>query len=288
LAHVLAINTTQYGEQIANASLSILEGCVCASCGSDELVLTESFVFRGLQTETEGHHQIRIRLARCTVCGHRERILPFDVLPGKVNSAGNIFGALEAVAEGAPVADVARRHGVSRACVRKWVYGAGARYLDLCELVRHRAMIARPSTRAEARLVRFSAFLSAAQKETGVSPAMPSLDIVSESEERGTALASLLGCLTILGGITEVCRLGAELFCQAVLLFRCLEDDTPSSIEISSGFGQSSRCETWEGCSGQTAESSGDDSVVALRADRAPVARGSPGRGSGGIDTTVE
>ena len=282
------MDSTQYCEEIANASSSILDRCVCASCGSDELVLTKSYVLRGFQTGADSYRQIRIRLARCTVCGHRERILPFDVLPGKVNSAGNIFGALEAVAEGEPVADVARCHGVSRACVRKWVFGAGARYLDLCELYRHRAMIARPSTRAEARLVRFSAFLSAAQKETGVSPAMPSLDIVSESEERGTALASLLGCLSILGGITEVCRLGAELFCQAVLLFRCLGNDTPSSIENSSGFGQSSRCETWEGCSDQTAESTGDDSVVALRADRAPVARGSPVRGSGGIDTPVE
>jgi hypothetical protein len=149
-------------------------------------------------------------------------------------------------------------------------------------------MIARPSTRKEARLVRFFGFLSSAQKETDVSPAMPSLDIVSESEERDKALASLLQCLSILGGIMDVCRLGAELFCQAVLLFRCLGKDTPSSIEISGGFGQDGHWETREGSNDQTDESSGVDSVVALRADRAPVARGSPARGSGGIDTTVE
>ena len=288
LTHVLAINTTQYGEQIANASSSILEGCVCGSCGSDELVLTQSFVFRGLQSGADNYRQIQIRLARCTVCKHRERILPCDVLPGKVNSAENIFGALAAVVEGKPVAEVARCHGVSRACVRQWVCGAGARYLDLCELVRHRAMIAGPSTRAEARLVRFFVFLTAAQRETGVSPIMPTLGVVPESAERRKAVGSMLGCLSVLGGVLGVCVLGAELFGHAVLLFRCLGSDTPSSIEISGGFGQDVWCERWEGCDDQSAASSGVDSVVALRADRAPVARGSPVRGSRGINTSVE
>jgi hypothetical protein len=97
LAHVLTIDSTQYGEVIATASSSILTGCVCASCGSNALVLTGSFVFRGLQSGADNYRQIQIRLARCTVCKHRERILPCDVLPGKVNGAGNIFGALEAV-----------------------------------------------------------------------------------------------------------------------------------------------------------------------------------------------
>jgi transposase-like protein len=288
LTHVLAMDSTQYGEVIATASSSILDGCVCASCGSDELELTGRFVFRGLQTGAESYRQIQIRLARCRVCKHRERILPCDVLPGKVNSTENIFNALAAVDEGLPVAEVARRHGVSRACVRKWVCGAGARYLDLCELVRHRAMISGPSTRAEARLVRFSGFLSAAQRETGMAVIMPSLDMVPESEERRKAVGSLLVCLSVLGGILGVCRLGAELFGQAVLLFRCLGSDTPSSIEKSGGFGQDGGCETWEGCDDQTAGSSGVDSVVALRANRGPVARGSPVRGSRGIDTTVE
>jgi hypothetical protein len=290
LAHVLAIDTTQYDEVMANASSLILDGCVCASCGSDALELTGSWVFRGLQTGAESYGQIRIRLARCTACKRRERILPCDVLPGKVNSAGNVFGALEAVAEGVAIAEVGRRHGVSRACVRKWVLGAGARYLDLCELVRHRAMVARPSTRPEGRLVRFYAFLSSAQSETGEAPRVPSalLGSVPESEGMGLATVSLLSCLSVLGGVQEVCRLWAELFGQAVLLFRYLGACTPSSIEISGSFGQDGGCETQEETNDQTTARPADDSDVALRADRAPVARGSPGRGEGGAFAAAE
>jgi hypothetical protein len=290
LAHVLAIDTTQYDEVMANASSLILDGCVCASCGSDALALTGSWVFRGLQTGAESYGQIRIRLARCTVCKHRERILPCDVLPGKVNSAGNVFGALEAVAAGVSIAEVGRRHGVSRACVRKWFLGAGARYLDLCDLVRHRAMVVRPSTRPEGRLVRFFAFLSAAQRETDTAPRVPwaLLGGVAESEGMYLAMTSLLSCLSVFGGVQGVCRLGAELFGQAVLLFRCLGACTPSSIEISGSFGQDGLCETEEETDDQTTARPADDSDVALRADRAPVARGSPGRGAGGAIATAE
>jgi hypothetical protein len=73
------------------------------------------------------------------------------------------------------------------------------------------------------------------------------------------------------------CRLGAELFRQAVLLFRYLGVDTPSSIVISGSFGQDSRSETSEGTDDQTASRPADDSDVALRANRAPIARGPPG-----------
>lgn len=290
LTHVLAIESTNYGEVIANASSSILDGCVCASCGSDELVLTKSWVVRGLQTGADSYRQFRIRLARCSVCKGRERILPCDALPGKVNSAGNVFGALEAVIKAVPIAEVARRHGVSRACVRKWVQGAGARYLDLCDLVRHRAMIARPSTRAEGRLVRFFGFLTAAQRETGVEPIVPSplLGNVPESQAMRMAIESLLLCLTILGGALCACRLGAELFGQAVLLFRCLGAGTPSSIVITGGFGQDSGCEMPEGYDDQTAARPPVDSDMALRANRAPVARGSPGRRAGGVGAADE
>ena len=279
LCHVLASDSTQYDEVMANASSSILDGCVCASCGSDALILTNSWVIRGLQTDGESYSRIRIRLARCSVCKRRERILPCDVLPGKVNSVGNVFGALEAVVEGVPIAEVGRRHGVSRACVRKWLCGAGARYLDLCELVRHRAMIARPSTRAEGRLVRFFVFLSAAQSKTGVEPTVPSplLGTAPEFEGIRMAVASLLSCLSVLGGALGASRLGSELFGQAVLLFRWLGACTPSSIEISGGFGQDGGCELPEGYDEQTAARPADDSDVALRADRAPVTRGSPG-----------
>jgi hypothetical protein len=73
------------------------------------------------------------------------------------------------------------------------------------------------------------------------------------------------------------CRQGAELFRQAVLLFRCLGTDTPSSIVISSSLSQDSRSETSEGYDEQTAARPRDDSNVALRANRASVARGPPG-----------
>lgn len=290
MTHVLTIESTNYGEVMANASSTILDGCVCASCGSDELVLTERWVFRGLQTGADSYREIRIRLARCSVCKGRERILPCDVLPGKVNSVGNVFGALEAVIEGVPIAEVARRHGVSRACVRKWFWGAGARYLDLCDLVRHRAMMARPSTRAEGRLVRFFGFLTAAQRETGVEAILPSplLGTVPDWKEIRMAAQSLLLCLSVLGGALGACRLGAEWFGQAVLLFRCLGAGTPSSIVITGGFGQDGRCETPEGTDDQTAARPAVDSDVALRANRAPVARGSPGRRAGGAGAADE
>jgi hypothetical protein len=290
LTHVLAIDSTQYCEVIATASTSILEGCVCASCGSDELVLTESWVARGLQTGADSYRQVGIRLARCLVCRRRERILPCDALPGKVNSVGNVFGAVEAVLAEVPIAEVARRHGVSRACVRKWLWGVGGRYLDLCDLVRHRAMIARPSTRAEGRLVRFSGFLSGAQRARGAEGILPSplLGTVPDWEEVRMAVQSLLLCLTVLGGALGACRLGAELFGQAVLLFRCLGAGTPSSIVITGGFGEDSRSELPEGADDETAGRPAVDSDVALRANRAPVARGSPGRGAWGVGAADE
>lgn len=290
LAHVLAIDITNYSEVIANASTSILSECVCASCGGDSLELTNSWVVRGVQSGADSYSQMRIRLARCETCGGRERILPCDVLPGKVNSVGNVFGAVEEVVQQVPIAEVARRHDVSRACVRKWVYGAGARYLDLCDLVRHRAMVASPATRPEERLVRFFGFLSAAQTKRGVELVLPSpvIGTFPERQEIGTAVGSLLSSLSELGGALESCRQGAELFGQSVLLFRYLGVNTPSSIAISGSFGQDSQCEMPEENDGQTAARPQIDSAMALRSNRAPVARGSPGRRAGGVGSADE
>jgi hypothetical protein len=93
VVHVLAIDSTSYAEALASGTLSAaLEG-ICSGCGGHALELTGASVERGLQTEA-GWGRMRVHLARCLECGSRERVLPCDVLPGKVNSVTNVLGAV--------------------------------------------------------------------------------------------------------------------------------------------------------------------------------------------------
>ena len=225
VTHVLAFESSSYAAALASSEDSVLAGCTCAACGGFELVLTHTWVRRGLQT-TVGFSLLDVRLARCQSCGSRERILPSNALPGKTHDAENIFSAIAAVEGGVDIAEVARRHDVSRAGVRKWVRGAAHRYLDLAVLYRHRAMIARPKEPPECLLIRF--WVLVARLSSGRIPA--ALSHASPEQEERDAVRALVALLEEWGGAIAAARLGAETFAQAVLLFRGGGVDTPSSM----------------------------------------------------------
>ena len=230
MTHVLEIYSTRYSLVLASADDNILAGCVCARCGGGWIVLTNTWVERGLQT-TEGYGRIQIRLGRCNACNARERILPCDVLPGKTNNVENIFTAVAELEQGASVTEVAEAHDVSRAAVCKWAQGAAQRYQDLAVLYRHRAMLAAPQAPQQILLVRFWLFVAEAKKLTGGGTAPPAMATDTQHELR-LALGALLAVLDTLGGAMQASRLGARLFRQAVLLFRTLEASTPSFIDF--------------------------------------------------------
>jgi hypothetical protein len=89
LAHVLACDLSTYEQLPANAEqravelARLLTGCRCGRCGSDLVEPTRASVERGLQP-IAGYRRVMLWLARCQACGARERVLPADVLPGKV------------------------------------------------------------------------------------------------------------------------------------------------------------------------------------------------------------
>ena len=93
----------------------------------------------------------------CLDCGHRERLLPFFVLPGKTTRLETIVEAAAAWLGGERIAAIARRLEVARGSIRNWVRGLAARALDLVALLRHRASPARPDSALSGRLVAFSA-----------------------------------------------------------------------------------------------------------------------------------
>jgi hypothetical protein len=172
VVHVLAAHSTRYRDALASFGDASLRGCSCGSCGGSDLRLTNAWVTRGLQTNSE-YGQLAVCLARCRSCGGRERVLPCDVLPGKTNDVGNIFSALVEVQEGVDIAEVARRHDVSWGAVRKWADGATARYLDLAQLYRHRGMIAPSSAAHERLLVQWWTFTAEAHRREGRKPLLP-------------------------------------------------------------------------------------------------------------------
>lgn len=271
LAHVLEIDSTRYIEVLASADEKILAGCVCARCASTWIVLSNSWVERGLQT-TEGYCRIPIRLSLCMSCKARERIIPCDVLPGKTNNAQNIFAAAAELLVGASVTDVARTHDVSRAAVRKWAKGLGQRYLDLYALYRHRAMLAAlPSAQQQALLVRFWVFVTEATTVMGVPAAITPI-LPDAKREQQQCLEAFVLVVQTLGGVMQTVALGARLFHQAVLLFRTVSVCTPSSIDFSprpcnasDGLLPGPRCN--EATKSQLQQPA--DSVVAIREDRA-------------------
>ena len=278
MTHVLAIESTSYEAVLANAEDGILAGCVCGRCGGDDLKLTNSWVDRGFQTGKgeQGYERIFVRLGVCRRCGSRERILPFDALPGNTNSVANIFEAICEESDGVPIAEVARNHGVSETCVRKWRRGLATRFLDLCPMKRHRAMIASQSTETQARLVSFWAFIQEAHKLEGRAsiPSPPVMCI--ERDEETVALKELISHCTSLGGVLETARLGAELFHQPVLLFRSGGASTPSFVGNTSNFDHGASGETPESHDGQQGSGPESDSPVAVPTNRASPTRGPP------------
>jgi len=142
MAVVLGISSASYSSVVAASGDEVLAGARCGACATETLRLTRSRVRRGL-VSARGHVQLDVALAKCSACGRRERVLPFDVMPGKRFGIEVTFAAVDKiVTNGKPVAGVAREHGVTRRGLRQWVEGVGARALDLERLYHHRAQTA--------------------------------------------------------------------------------------------------------------------------------------------------
>lgn len=229
MVHVLGVQSTGYEAHLAREGGRALLGCVCARCGGRVLALTRSRVRRWLRT-SERLAQIEIRLARCRTCGARERVLPCDVLPGKVHAVDFVLEAMRLLFSKRSVRAVARQLRTSRALVRAWRHGLGLRMLELFELLRHRAIVAPPSAPGSARLVRFAAFWVEAGRATG--RLLPTFDPprrATDVEVTTAAAHHLLGLVEVLGGPRRAAHEGAGLFRQAVLLFRTAPADTSIS-----------------------------------------------------------
>lgn len=229
LVHVLQVESTECEAFLAREGDQALAGCVCARCGGSSLRLTGSRVRRWLRT-CKGLASIEVRLARCRTCGARERVLPCDVLPGKVHAVDFVFEAMRLLVSKRSVRAVARQLRTSRALVRAWRHGLGLRMLELFELLRHRALVAPPSAPASTRLVRLAAFWVEAGRATG--RLLPSFDPprgATDVEVTTTAAHHLVRLVQELGGPRRAAHDGAGLFRQAVLLFRTKPADTSIS-----------------------------------------------------------
>ena len=166
--HVLDIESATYEAFVSARPDDLLRGCHCAFCGGTELRLTAIRVARKLNRGVDDFVVLAIALARCGTCRHRERVLPRDVLPGKVTGVAVIFAAVIAVEGGEGFATVARRYGVCALTIRLWQAGLGARALDLVGLMRHRAMVAPSAAPPVAVLVGFGRFAVEAARTVGV------------------------------------------------------------------------------------------------------------------------
>lgn len=151
------------------ADASILADCSCAACGDTRLVLTRSWVERGLTRAGGDYERLAVRLARCRRCRRRERILPFDALPGKTHAVHVVVQAVGCLAQTGPCA-AERRTGFSRQLVAAWARGLAARAADLFVLLRHRAVIATTATARTRCLVRFGAFRQEVRRRGRESP----------------------------------------------------------------------------------------------------------------------
>jgi hypothetical protein len=214
----------------------MLDGCVCARCGSDQLSLTGSRVKRSVHSSS-GYGWLGVGLARCRQCRARERVLPCDLLPGKVHDVEMVFGAVAEVHQGQAIAAVARRRAVSAACVRKWIGGLVQRVLDRVRLYRHRALLVRGAPLEPAVLVRFWIFVGRARPDLTAESLSALFPLGLETPERTRALHALFVVIARSGGVNATARRGAELFSQAVLLFRGVRSDTSSSMVSGSAAG---------------------------------------------------
>src|SRR5262249_33653838 len=80
---VLDIECSKYVALVDGSGDELLAGCRCAACGGGDLRLTGSRVERRLDLGCASV-MLKVALARCRDCRHRERVLPFEALPGKV------------------------------------------------------------------------------------------------------------------------------------------------------------------------------------------------------------
>jgi len=266
--HVLGIESTRYAVEIARCGDEILAGCRCGRCGGSQIGLTGIWVERGFQAFGV-YRRISVLLARCKSCKARERVLPCDVVPGKVNSVGNIFGAVAAVRDGVSQTSAGARAGVSRQCVRLWIIGVGHRYLDLASMFRHRAMIAKADIPLPNRLVMFFAFVAQAKltypEKTWPGTAPPLHEAKNEAAKAAFAMVTSIEQAT--GGAIAMAAIGAALFRQAVLLFRSGGVVTPSCSCILGFSGQDDSQDLSDGDDEKEPKPQGN-SLLALRADR--------------------
>jgi transposase-like protein len=221
MAVVLDIHSASYSSVVHAYGDEVLAGARCATCTTETLRLTRSRVHRELVSAT-GRSRLDVAVAKCSACGRRERVLPFDAMPGKRFGIEVTFAAVsKIVADGKSVAAVAREHGVTRRALRQWVEGVGARALDLEQLYHHRAQTAPRDAPAASLLVRWSA----AAVELGRPLSTPVTRFVTDlrrtaREERVQAARCLLVLLERVGGACAAAACGASQFRQAVLLFR--------------------------------------------------------------------
>lgn len=225
MVHALpTVHSTTYrqilgdGEDVqGSASKDILDGCLCASCGSNDLKLTDSWVgrwFRG----TTNTWRLQVRLARCQRCKSRERILPFDALPSKQAGVGLVFACIEESSNrpGTTLVQLvrdlgAKGIGVCRQLLTNWIDGVRARGDDLFQLLRHRAVLAPKGCASTRRLVSFSRFREAARESGFVG------SDVGPKDGFSLVLETIQGFEDVEG----LAKFGAQKFRQAVLLFRC-------------------------------------------------------------------
>jgi hypothetical protein len=281
LAHVLPIESSAYAAYIASGDEGILAGCECGRCKSADLQLTACWVERGFQVDGS-YQRMAVVLARCKGCGGRERVLPCDVLPGKINSATNIFEAIAAVRDGRSQAEAGEAAGVSRQCVGCWLVGVAHRYLDLARYMRHRAMIAPTQGDDPATLVMFWAFIAQARTERrALCWPETSAPRAADGQEVAAGAFGMLEVLEQAGGVVVVAAVGAALFQQAVLLFRSGGVSSSSCAASEGDFGDGSR-RSRSGHHGKAqAGSPAGCRLLAIRADPRGVSRWAHSRGAG-------
>lgn len=234
MVHVLPeVHSTTYPEVLGDgkeiegsATDTILAGCFCARCGCRDLRLMRRWVSRWFWLPGKVL-RLLIRLARCLACGARERVLPYDALPSKQAGVQLVFESLSEVMRqpGAAlekVVDALVEKGIkiSRQLLTQWMAGVRDRGDDLFQLLRHRALIAPPWCESTRRLVAFHQALDAAREARLVELEVGPKD----------GLSLVLEVVGAFQGVERLARFGAQVFRQAVLLFRSPEVGTPSCM----------------------------------------------------------
>jgi len=218
---VLGIHSASYSSMVEATGDALLAGARCGACAANTLRLTGSSVRRHLVSVT-GRTQLDVAVAKCSACGRRERVLPFDAIPGKRFGVDVMFPAVQrVVTDGKSVASVAREHGVTRRAVRQWVVGVGARALDLERLYHHRAQTAPRDAPAASLLVRWASVAVELVRPLSTPVVRFTTDLrLTARQECVEAARHLLALLDRWGGACAAAALGASEFRQAVLLFR--------------------------------------------------------------------